>query len=84
MEKKRERILRSVEAVGRQFTKPDEDWVPMLLLETAKGGQIVPLQTDDKQALPRMIAQLFKQLRPTFAALVLSAFCWAVAPQTFL
>jgi hypothetical protein len=71
----RQAVLDVVRAVGNKFTRPDEDWVPVVLLYDGETMHVAPLpltEDSDKDALPALMIEAFRKFQPTFAALVLS------------
>jgi hypothetical protein len=71
----RRQVLKMVEEVGRRFTRPDEDWAPVVLMDTAEGVVAAGVACP-KGALPGAVASAFRKFRPEKAAFVLSA--WTV------
>jgi hypothetical protein len=69
-------ILKGVEAVGHNFTQPNDDWQPVLFLYSPERGlqiiAIVNFDTAAKQAFPAMLRALFYEHKPTSAAFVVS------------
>jgi hypothetical protein len=76
MRQEREMCLRLVEAVGQSFTRPEEDWLPALLLLTPEGMTVVGITLEESQkgSLKGVVGSIVRTYKPTFAALVLS--CW--------
>ncbi len=80
--------LTSVEAVGRRFTHPDEDWLPVLLLLTPRGGVLAGIdlafyQSDArKEVLVKRLSALIVGAHATAFALVQEMWrSWAVTPE---
>lgn len=72
-------VLEAVEEVGNRFTDPDDDWMPTLMLfrQQSKNIFMMPDMTPMvKVALPYYIADLIQEVRPEYAAIVLST--WQV------
>ena len=74
-------VLESVQEVGRHFTKPDDDWIPLLIAASGKKVTIVNLvdlfrDKGSKAMGGEALALVFLKLRPHLAALINSA--WSV------
>jgi hypothetical protein len=72
----RNHVLRSVEDIGKEFTKPDDDWLATLLLHNADGLQIVPVHfqsVQEKDNFVKVVMGLFRHFKPHFASMVTSA-----------
>lgn len=68
-----------VRGVATTFTKPDDDWTPVLFME-APGGPLVFGLFIDKEHWPGLLEQLGREKHPTFVAAVLSA--WTAKRET--
>jgi hypothetical protein len=73
----RDYVLDSARAVGAGFTKPNEDWMPVLMMDNGMKILVVALgdvmrTRQTKSLLPGMLLGLFTTKKPAQAALVLS------------
>lgn len=66
-------IQKMTERVGATFTKPDDDWYPVLFLMTARGLEVHDVR-GDKDEMPVKVERLMLQTNPTYAALLISAY----------
>ena len=85
MQTKTAEILEAVRKVGQGFTKPNDDWMSMLILDPEHGQRMliaVPFGCpDDKEHFARALPGIFRQSRPTFAAFVVSAWKVEIKPS---
>lgn len=80
--------LSSVEEVGRRFTRPDEDWLPVLILRTARGGIIASIDLrfyendESKQRLVKRLSAVIVKSRATAFSLIQMMWrSYAIAPE---
>lgn len=75
-----ERVLLQARMVGRTFTKPDDDWAPVALIDTPRGIGVVAIDSDyfadyeSKRALAELVLPtLVREHKARKLALVTSA-----------
>ena len=80
--------LSSVEEVSRSFTRPDEDWLPVLLLLTPRGGIIAGIdlefyQNDGRKEklVKRLCAVITRTHATAFALVQMMWRSWALSPE---
>lgn len=78
IEQFREGILGSVRSIGGGFTKPDDDWVPVLIIDNHVGRTAWPVgaffaSDDGKDKLIALLPTIFQNVHATRAALISSA-----------
>lgn len=71
-------VKESARAIGRDFTKPDDDWSPALILLKEGDNIVVALHElfrspETKRLIPEAFKNLFGQVQPELAAMVVSA-----------
>ena len=77
---KRNQIFDTLRKIGETFTKPDDDWMPTLLLETETGPKIIGVPftgPDDKELFALILPELLRYSRATSMAFIVSA--WVLA-----
>lgn len=62
--------------IGDDFTDPDDDWMPMLFVKTPKGGVVMPLPLEDKNATALALEIALKRAKAT--AVVMLTPAWTV------
>lgn len=75
-ERFRDFMLESVRRVGDTFKKPDDDWSAVLFLEGEQPA--IAALAGDKRGWPKAVDDLFREMRPRFAALVMSTWTLSV------
>ncbi len=74
--------LDSVRAVGDSFSAPDDDWMPVALIDSRVHGFVpVALQFSDKDPLVSGLQKLLRQTAAERCALVMSAWSAIVGPE---
>ena len=80
MTDKTKEIFRCVREIGKSFSQPDDDWIPILILDRPNGKREVFSvafgSQADKEKFAFLLPMMFRDIRPTFAAMVISA--WSV------
>lgn len=83
-----ERVLLQARMVGRAFTKPDDDWAPVALIDTPRGIGVVAIDTDyfadyeSKQELAeQVLPALIREHKVRKIALVTSAWMSVLADR---
>ena len=79
----RDLVFDAVKSIGKLFTRPDDDWSPIMLLETKTGPVITALSfdsADSKEAFAIALPSLLRKLGATLMALVVSAWTLYTTP----
>lgn len=66
------KIREQVEAVGRSFTKPDDDWSAVCFLFNDKGVNIAGIDMSEKDAVPAMLTMLARKTKAIAGAMITS------------
>lgn len=69
-----ESAKRGARAVGREFTHPDDDWAPVVLLETPRGFELAQIEIpEDKDLFAFVLSSLIAEKQASAVAMVTSA-----------